>query len=122
MDVDLQLSSFVDRRVEQCEEALQNRSGGCKLSATLSGAGFERPNLVRYVGTCVADVSVHLPHNTDMLVAVQKRELFVSDHAVATSMRSFVRLETRVGKHDDHSLGILVGCRYRNVLLCHELR
>lgn len=96
MDVDLELSSFVDGGIEQCKKALQNASGGCKLSAPLSGAEVERPNLMRYVRTCVADVSIHLPHYTNMLIAVQKREFFVSYHAIATSMRSFIRLKTRV--------------------------
>lgn len=66
------------------------------------------PNLVGNVRTSVADVSVHFPHDTNVFVAVQERVFFISDHTVATAMRSFVGFEAGVGKDYDEPLGVFV--------------
>ena len=62
------------------------------------------------VGARVGDVTVHLAHNADVLVAVEEGVLVVL-HAVAATVCGFVGLETGVGEDDDQALGVLVvGC------------
>jgi len=62
----------------------------------------------------ITDVSVHLPHDADMLVAVEESVLFVLCRAGAgrrsrwTTAAHLVRLEAGVGKHHDQALGVLV--------------
>lgn len=66
-------------------------------------------NLVGDVGSGIADVTIHLAHNTDMFITVQERVLLISRAGSATSMGSFVGLEAGVGEDDNHALGIFVG-------------
>lgn len=69
----LQLSGFVDRRVEQGKETLRDRSG-CHCKPSTDPARVREvvhPNLMSNVRTGVADVSVHFPHDTNVFVAVQ---------------------------------------------------
>ena len=68
MDVDLKLPSFIDGRIKQGEQTLYYVSARSRKTATAS-KGFEA-NLVSYVWSGVADVSIHLSHNTDVLVAI----------------------------------------------------
>lgn len=79
------------------------------------------PNLVGNVRTCVADVSVHFPHDTDVFVAVQQRVFFIPDHTVATAVRSFVGFEAGVGKDDDEPLSVFVCGSDGNMLLSDQL-
>jgi hypothetical protein len=65
----------------------------------------------------VADVTVHLAHNSDMLVAVEKRILLLSGKAVAAiAAYSFVCLKTRVAKHDNETFRAMVTLRDRQTL------
>ena len=41
----------------------------------------------------VADVSIHFPHDTDVLIAVEKRVFLVSDYAAPTAMGGLVCLQ-----------------------------
>lgn len=77
------------------------------------------PNLVGNVWPCVTDVSIHLSHDADVFIAVQERVLFVSYHAIASTMRGFIRFEAGIGQDDDHALGVFVGRSDGNTLLCN---
>lgn len=84
--------------------------------------GTGTTHLMSDVRSCIADVSIHLPHDADMLVAVEQRVLFVLDHATTTAVRGFVGFETRIGEHDNQPLRVFVtGCDDR-VLFGDELR
>jgi hypothetical protein len=94
---------------------------------TVSRKGWQkgwRPNLVRDIWSRIADISIHLSHDADMLIAVKQRVFFVSrrPHTTARRVRSLVRLETGIGKHDNEPLCGLVRRCYRGVLLCYQLR
>lgn len=81
------------------------------------------PNLVSDVGSGIADISVHLAHDTDVLVAVEQRVLLVPDRAhPAGGVRSLVRLEAGIGQHHDESLGVLVVGSDGDMLLRNQLR
>lgn len=41
----------------------------------------------------VADVSIHFPHDANMLIAVEKRVFLVSDDAASTAMGGLVCLQ-----------------------------
>ena len=64
MDVYLQLAGLVDGRVEQGEEALGIVSNHCDVESQVS-------NLVGNIRSCIADVAIHLAHDSNMLVTVQ---------------------------------------------------
>jgi hypothetical protein len=65
-------------------------SGNRKADRTAS-------NLVRDVGPSITDISVHLPHDANVLVAVQQRVLLVPDSAhSAGGVGSLVGLETGI--------------------------
>ena len=81
----------------------------------------ESPYLMCDVGSGVADVAVHLPHDPDVLVTIQQRVLFVLFGA-SSSVRSLVGFQASMRQDDNKALGVLVGSRYRNHLLCDELR
>lgn len=58
----------------------------------------------------VANISVHLAHDTDMLVAVEKRVLVFALHTRATdaAVGCLVCLETGIGQDDNQPLTVLV--------------
>lgn len=74
------------------------------------------------VRSCITNVSVHLPHDANMLVAVEERVLLVPDHATSTAVGSFVGLETCIGEHNNQPLSIFVVGSNGSMLLCNELR
>lgn len=76
------------------------------------------------IGAGVANIPVHLAHDANVLVAVEKRVLVLSldSGAADAAMRRLVGFEAGIRKDDDESLGVLVGRRNRHVLLSHELR
>jgi hypothetical protein len=74
-------------------------------------------NLMRDIGAGVTDVSIHLPHHSNMLVAIQERVFFISCSTASTSMSGSVRLEAGVRQYDDQPLRVLVICWDRNMLL-----
>ena len=86
--------------------------------------------LVGDIWAGIADVATHLAHDSNVLVTVEQRVLFLSLCAgsaiVATTTAAgkdgLVGLETGVGEHDDQSLGVLVGRGNGDMLLCDELR
>jgi len=80
------------------------------------------PDLVSDVGSSIADISVHLAHDTNVLVAVEQRVLLVSDRThPARGMRSLVRLEAGIGEDYDETFRVLVVRSNGDVLLCHKL-
>lgn len=81
-------------------------------------------HLVCNVGSRITDVAVHLAHNSDMLVAVQKGILLLAlhSHTVSTaSMGSLVGLETGIGEDNDKPWAILIAVSNWNMLLCDKL-
>lgn len=77
------------------------------------------------VRSSITDVTVHLAHDTDVLVAVEERVLLLAvgtEAAGATAVRGLVRLEAGIGEDDNESLGVLVRMRNGDVLFGNELR
>lgn len=72
----------------------------------------------------LADVSVHLAHNANVLIAVQKRVFVFSldAHVARTCVGGFVCLETGVGQDNDQASRIPIVGSYRNMLFGNELR
>lgn len=64
--------------------------------------------LVGDIRSGVADVSVHLPHDADVLVAVEQGVLLVAAGIAATAVDGAVGLQTGIGEDDDQTLGVLV--------------
>lgn len=76
--------------------------------------------LVSDIGTSLADIPVHLAHDTNVLVAVQQRVLLILRSGAATG--GPVGLQTGIGENDDQTLGVLVMRGNWDMLLCNELR
>lgn len=79
---------------------------------------------MRNVGSRVANVTVHLPHDTDVFVAVEQRVLVLPLHAhtaAATAVRGLVRFEAGIGEYDDEPRCVLVTRRNGNVLFGNKL-
>lgn len=76
-----------------------------------------------YVRPCLADVSAHLPHDTDVVVAVEKVVLVLSPARAPTgAVGCLVRLQRCIAEDDDQPLCILITGGYGNVLLSDEPR
>ena len=70
----------------------------------------ETTHLVGDVWSCFANVSIHLPHHTNMVITVEKRVFFFSSiWTLGIRMRSAISLETGVGEDYDQSACVLVG-------------
>lgn len=80
-----------------------------------------KANLMGNVRPCVTNISIHLPHNSYMLVAIQERVFLVSQITSPTAMRCFVCLKTRIGQNHNQSLRVLIVGRYWDVLLGDKL-
>ena len=81
-------------------------------------------HLMRNVGSRVADIAVHLAHDTNVFVAVEERVFVLALHAHAArtaTVRGFVGLEAGIGEHYDEPLGILVARSDRDILFGDEL-
>ena len=78
-------------------------------------------NLMGDVGSCIADVSVHLSHHTNMLIAIQQRVLVLLHTIASHPMRGLVRLKACIRQHDDQSLGVFVAAGDGHMLLGHQL-
>jgi len=76
--------------------------------------------LVCDIWPSVTDVSAHLSHHSNVLVAVQEREFFIFPTRFA-SVGGLVGFETRVREDDDQPLGVLVVRRDRDVLVSNHL-
>lgn len=74
------------------------------------------------VRSSITDITTCLPHDTDMLVTVQKGIFFFFASRLAAAMRSSVGLEAGIGEDDYESLGVLVVGGDGHVLLCDEPR
>jgi len=70
----------------------------------------------------IADVAVHLAHDTDVFVAIKERVLLFPDAIAVGPVRCLVSLETGIGKNDNEPLGVLVIGGNRDVLLGDKLR
>ena len=71
MDVYLELSSFVNGRIEEREKALNIRLGPTPdLEEQSTNAQF-RANLMGDIRSSVADVAIHLPHDSNMFVTIE---------------------------------------------------
>lgn len=117
VDVYLELAGLVDGRVQEGQEALERA-----VSMVLGWpSGVKSQDLVRDVGARVADVSIHLAHHTDVLIAVEERVLVlaVDASAAGATMRGLVSLEAGIGQDHNEPLRVLVGGRNRDVLLRH---
>lgn len=77
--------------------------------------------LVSDIGASFADITVHLAHDADVLIAVQQRELLILGATTATG-DSLVGFQTGIGEHHDQALGVLVMRRNGHMLLRDELR
>ncbi len=85
---------------------------------------------MRDIRSGVADVAVHLPHDANVLVAVQQCVfLFLDDARSARSRGSrravracFECLQAGVAQHDNQTARVFVLCRDGNVLRCDKLR
>lgn len=73
------------------------------------------------VRTGVADISVHLPHDADMLVAVEQRILLIAAGTAATAVDGAIGLQTGIGQDDNQTLGVLVVGGNGNMLLGDQL-
>lgn len=76
------------------------------------------------VGPSLADVPIHLAHDANVLVAVEKRVLvFALDtHVARSAVRGLVGLETGMRQHDDQALGGFISRGDGHMLLGDELR
>lgn len=74
------------------------------------------------VRTRIADVAIHLPHHTDMLIAVEQRVLILLLPIAPDCMRGLVGLEAGIRQDDDETLGVLVTARDGDHLLGDQLR
>lgn len=71
----------------------------------------------------LADVTVQLAHDTDVLVRVEERILLLSTvGSPSGAVGGSVGLEAGVGEDDDEPLGVLVLRGDGDMLLCDELR
>jgi hypothetical protein len=72
----------------------------------------------------IADISVHLAHDANVLVAVEQRVLVVPRpaQAAAAAVRGLVGLKASIGKNDDEPFGVFVGYGDWKVLLRDQLR
>lgn len=71
----------------------------------------------------LTDISFHLAHDTDVLVAVEQGVFVVSTRlARPAAMRGTIGLQTGIGQHDDKPLGIFIVGSDRDMLFGHELR
>jgi hypothetical protein len=74
------------------------------------------------IRSSIADISVHLAHDSNVFVTVEERVLLVSDCAhSARRVRSLVRLETGIREHHNKTLGVLVVRSNRDMLLGYQL-
>lgn len=74
------------------------------------------------VGTGLADVTSHLAHDADVIVAVQQIELVLATTGTAAdAMRGLVGLKGGGAQNDDEALRVLVAARDGLMLFGHQL-
>jgi hypothetical protein len=74
---------------------------------------------VRDIWTSFTDVATHLPHDSNVLIAVEQR-VFLIFTTSAAAMSSLVRFEAGVRQDDDESLGVFVRGGDRDMLFGNE--
>jgi hypothetical protein len=77
--------------------------------------------LVGDIRASFTDITVHLAHDTNVLIAVQQRELLILGSTTAAGDR-LVGLQTGIGENHNQALGILVMGWDRHVLFGNKLR
>lgn len=70
----------------------------------------------------LTDVSVHLAHHTDMLVAVEQRVFLITVGAAAPAVRGTEGFQACMRQDDDQTLGLLIVGGDGDVLLGDQLR
>jgi len=76
--------------------------------------------LMRDIWSSIADISAHLSHDSNVLIAVQEREFFILSTRFA-GVGSFVSLETRIRQDDNQSLSVFISSSDRSMLLSDHL-
>lgn len=115
LNVNLELAGLVDWRVEQGEQTLRSHVSWPAPSAT------RRTHLVCYIWPRLTNVAAHLPHDTNVIVAVEEVVLVLTrTRASARAMRRLICLEGGIAENDDQALGIFVVGGYGNMLLCYQ--
>lgn len=94
----------------------------CRHTMVLKGEIF-MSHLVGDVWAGVADISIHLSHDANMLVAVEEGVLLLAlnTHAAGPTVGSLVRLEAGMRENDNQPLGVLVGGCDGKMLLGYKL-
>ena len=69
----------------------------------------------------VANVPVHLAHDTYVLITVKKRVLFVLDSSTPATVGGFICLQACIRQHHYQALSVLVVGSDRDVLLRDQL-
>ena len=79
---------------------------------------------MRDVWPGITNISVHLAHDANVLIAIQQGILVVSldRRATGIGVGCFIGLETGVGEDDNEPLGMLIARRDGNMLLGYQLR
>jgi len=72
------------------------------------------------IRSSITDISIHLLHNSNMLITIQKRVFLL--FPISTSTGRFVGLEAGMREDDDQALCLLICRRNGNLLLGDELR
>lgn len=86
--------------------------------------GTGESNLVSDIRSSLAYVPVHLAHNSNMFVTVEKRIFLLSldAHVTSACVGGFVGFETGMRQNNNQAPRVSVGRRYGDMLLCDELR
>jgi hypothetical protein len=82
---------------------------------------YGNAHLVCYVWSCLANITAHLPHYTNVIIAVEEIVLvFSTTRTSSRSMALLVRLEGGIAEDDNESLCVLVVACDGHMLLCNE--
>lgn len=99
MNIDLEAAGLVDGGIQKSEKTLEGISSQRKEKCG------KIPHLVSNVRPRLADITIHLAHDADVLVAVEQR-VFLILGAGAPAMSRPVGLQAGVGENDNQTLGI----------------
>ena len=116
VDVDLQLASLVDGRVQQSKQTLK-----VEVSSPLQQHHSMYSHLMRDVRSSVTDVATHLAHDTNVFIAVQERVLLLLSARFA-AVCGTVGFERGIRQYHDESLSVLVRRSNWHMLLGDESR
>jgi hypothetical protein len=125
VDENLEATGLVDGGVKKSQKTLRWVSG-CSILfqrefCPFSFSGDVESYLVSNIRASFADITVHLAHDTNVLIAVQQRELLILGATTAAGNR-LVGLQTGIGEDHDQTLSVLVMGWNRSMLLSNELR